>query len=99
MSDNETTVAVELSPPRGKYLAATCSAIELRTVEGTVDINPRSGNVLSLMKATEITLRRGEEFLSFRLENATANLKDGRLIVLAENIRCCNRPSLLPAAT
>ena len=39
------------------------------------------------MKATEITLRRGEEFLSFRLENATANLKDGRLIVLAENIR------------
>jgi hypothetical protein len=84
MSGNVPAVTVELSTPRGEYFAWTCSAVELRTVDGTIEINPAIG---SLLKVTEITLRRRAEFYSYVLENATANLKDGRLILLAEQIR------------
>ena len=87
MSNNAPAVAVELSTPRGKYLAWRCSAVELSSVDGSIEINPAAGNFLSLLKATRITLRSGGAFFSYVLENATANLKDGRLVILAEEIR------------
>ncbi|MGV3531385.1 MAG: hypothetical protein ACO1QR_03375 [Chthoniobacteraceae bacterium] len=87
MSDNLPAISVELSTPRGKYLAWRCSAIELSSVDGSIEINPSAGNYLSLLKATRVTLRSRGVFYSYVLENATANLKDGCLIVLAEEIR------------
>jgi F0F1-type ATP synthase epsilon subunit len=87
MNASKAAVTVEISTPRGESFTWKCSVIELRTVEGSIEINPAIGNVLSLARPTEITLRRGGEFHTFLLENATANLKGGRLIVLAESIR------------
>lgn len=80
-------VAVELSTPGGVFFAWRCGSVELRTVEGAVEINPSEGHYLSLLRATEITMRRGGQFHTFALENATAGLKDGTLVVLAERIR------------
>lgn len=98
MRHSQTAIAVELSTPRGECFTWTCSAIELRTVDGSLEINPAIGNVLSLARPTEITLRRGGDFFTFVLENATANLHGGRLIVLAEKIQPVNSPAAEPPA-
>ena len=40
-----------------------------------------------MIQTSEITVRTGDELLTFVLENATASLAKGRLTVLAEEIR------------
>ena len=82
-----TDLTVELSTPSGRVFSATASSIEMRTVEGLIAITPLEKSYLSMMHTTEITVRIGDEFRAFVLENATASLAKGRLTVLAEEIR------------
>lgn len=84
-------IRVELTTPRGRVFSGVASSIELRTVEGVIAITPWEKSYLSLVHTTEITVRIGNEFHTFIMENATASLSEGRLTVLAEEIR--------PAAT
>lgn len=80
-------VRVELSTHRGRVFSGIASSIELRTVEGLIAITPWEKSYLSLIHTTEITVRIGNEFHAFIMENATASLSEGLLTVLAEEIR------------
>ena len=79
-------IRVELTTPRGRFFRGVASSIELRTVEGLISVTPWEKSYLSMSHTTEITLRTGNEFRAFVLENATAKLAAGRLTVLAEEI-------------
>jgi F0F1-type ATP synthase epsilon subunit len=79
-------VMVELNTPRGGIFSGQAASVELRTTNGVIVINPQEESYLNVTQTTEITLRVGTEFLSFVLKNAAASLRDGRLIVLAEEI-------------
>ena len=87
MFRNLKTVSVELSTPKGSVFSGHAGAVELRTTDGVIAINPQEESYLNLTETTQITLRVGAEFLSFVLKNAAASLRDGRLTVLAEDIR------------
>lgn len=80
-------VSVEISTPGGMFFAGESSAVDLHTVDADIHIAHSEESYFTLMRVTEITLRRDSEFLSLALENATARLKPGQLIVLAENIQ------------
>jgi len=80
-------IRVELTTPRGRVFSGVASSIELRTAEGLIAITPFEKSYLSMLHTTEITLRIGNEFRAFLLENATAGLVEGRFTVLAEEIR------------
>jgi len=86
------TVMVELSTPQGSVFSGPAGGVELRTTEGSIAINPREESYLNLTRPTEITLRVGREFLRFRLKNAAASLREGRLSVVAEEIRPAEPP-------
>ncbi len=81
------TVTVEISTPEGVFFAGPSSAVDLHSIDADIHIEPSGESYLTLLRLTEITIRRGSEFLSFVLENATASLRAGQLVVLAENIR------------
>lgn len=81
------TVAIEISTPAGVFFAGPSSAVDLHSIDVAIHIEPTGESYLTLLRLTEITIRQGSEFLSFLLENATASVKVGQLIVLAENIR------------
>ena len=87
MFRNLTTVMVELNTAKGSVFSGEAGAVELRTTDGVIAINPQEESYLNLTQTTQITLRIGTEFLGFVLENAAASLRDGRLTVLAENIQ------------
>ena len=78
---------VELSTARGMVFDRQADGAELRTTDGVITIEPGDENYLNLTETTQIRLRIGTEFITFVLENAAANLGDGRLTVLAESIR------------
>lgn len=80
------TVMVELSTSRGSVFSGHSGAVELRTTDGAITINPCQESYLNLTHTTEITLRVGTEFLSFVLKNAAASLRDGQITVIAEEI-------------
>ena len=85
-------VTVELTTPRGPVFTGTSSTIELRTTDGAIAITPREDCYLSMVHSTEITLRIGDEFKTFKLKNATASLRSGHLTVLAEEIQETETP-------
>ena len=87
MFRNLKTVSVELSTPKGSVFSGHAGAVELRTTDGVIAINPQEESYLNLTETTQITLRVGTEFLSFVLKNAAASLRDGRLTVLAKEVR------------
>ncbi len=87
MFRNFATVTVELNTATGTVFSGEAGAVELRTTDGVIAINPQAESYLNLTRTTQITLRIGTEFLGFVLENAAASLRDGQLTVLAENIQ------------
>ena len=86
MFRNLKTVMVALNTPRGSVFSGPADAVEMRTTDGVIAIDPREESYLNLTQTTQITLRVGTEFLGFVLKNAAASLRDGRLAVLAEEI-------------
>ena len=80
-------VSVELSTPKGSVFSGRAGAVELQTTDGVIAINPQEESYLNLTQTTQMTLRVGTEFLSFVLKNAAASLRDGQLIVLAEEVQ------------
>jgi F0F1-type ATP synthase epsilon subunit len=80
------TVTVELNTPRGPVFSGFAGVVELRTTEGVIAINPLDESYLNLTETTQITLRVGTNFITYVLKNAAANLREGRLTVLAEEI-------------
>ena len=78
---------VELSTSSGIVFDRQADGVELRTTNGVIAIRPSEESYLNLTETTQITLRVGTEFITFVLENAAANLREGRLTVLAERIR------------
>jgi F0F1-type ATP synthase epsilon subunit len=78
---------VELSTPSGPVFAGIAKSIDLHTDGGSVHITPNEDCYLNMVHATEISLRVGEDTFVFALENAAAGLREGRLTVIAENIR------------
>jgi F0F1-type ATP synthase epsilon subunit len=87
MSRKLKTVMVELNTPQGSVFSGLAGGVEMRTTEGVIAINPREESYLNLSQTTLITLRVGSAFLSFKLKNAAASLRDGRLTVLTEEIQ------------
>lgn len=87
------TVRVELSTPQGSVFSGHAGAVEMRTTDGAITITPRAESYLNLIRTTEITLRVGTEFLRFVLKNSAANLREGRLTVLAEEIHATELPA------
>lgn len=81
------SVMVELSTLKGSVFSGQAGSVELLTTDGVIAITPREESYLNLTQTTQITLRVGTEFLSFVLKNAAASLRDGRLIVLAEEVQ------------
>ena len=77
---------VDLNTPRGSVFSGHADGVELRT-DGVIAIQPDEESYLNLTETTQITLRVGTEFITFVLENAAANLREGRFTVLAERIR------------
>ncbi len=80
-------VVVELNTPLGSVFTGRVTTLELRTSDSVIAINPPNQAYLSLTHITQLTLRVGTEFMSFRLKNAAGGLNNGRLTVLAEEIR------------
>ncbi|MEO6739925.1 MAG: hypothetical protein ABIP20_06715 [Chthoniobacteraceae bacterium] len=80
-------MVVELNTPRGSVFSGHADDAELRTTDGTITIQPARENYLNLTETTQIVLRVGTEFIAFVLRNAAASLRDGRLTILAEEIR------------
>ncbi len=78
---------VELNTPEGSVFSGHADGVELRTTDGVIAIQPDEESYLNLTETTQIMLRVGAEFITFVLENAAANLREGRLTVLAERIR------------
>ncbi len=79
---------VELSTPAGRVFAASVTAIDLRTGDGTVvNITPQHESYVSTTDASEITLQTADGPCAFVLENAVAGLQGSRFTVLAESIR------------
>ena len=79
-------VMVELNTPRGSVFSGEAEGVEMRTTDGAIAITPREESYFNLTQTTQITLRVGTAFLSFALKNAAASLREGRLIVLAEEV-------------
>jgi F0F1-type ATP synthase epsilon subunit len=79
-------VLVELRTPRGSVFSGSAAGVELRTTDGVIAINPRDESYLNLTETTQITIRLETEFLTFVLKNAAASLREGQLIVIAEEI-------------
>ena len=77
---------VELNTPRRGIFKGHASSVELRVDAGSIAMNPRDANYLSLTGTTEITLHVGRAHLSFVVRNATASQRDDMLILLAETI-------------
>ncbi len=78
---------VELNTSKGSVFSGHADDAELRTTDGVITIQPAKQNYLNLTETTRITLRIGTEFLTYVLKNAAASLRDGRLTVVAEEIR------------
>ena len=87
MFRNLKTVMVALNTPRGSVFSGHADAVEMRTTDGVIAIDPREESYLNLTQTTHITLRVGTEFLGFVLKNAAASLRSGVLTVLAEDIQ------------
>lgn len=81
------SVRVELHTPQGSVFSGQAGGVELRTTDSVIAINPREASYLNLTQTTQIMLRVGPALLSFVLKNAAASLRDGRLSVLAEEVR------------
>lgn len=86
MAPNIQSVLVELSTPHGNVFSVQAEGVELRTTDGVIAINPQDESYLNLTQMTQLTLRFGTEFVTYRLKNAAASLRTGRLTVLAEEI-------------
>ena len=78
---------VELNTPKGSIFSGSAGDVSLQTTDGVLAINPREESYLNLTKTTQITLRIGSTFRTFSLVNAAASLREGRLTILAEEIR------------
>ena len=79
---------VDLNTPRGSIFSGHADGVELRTTDGVIAIqSEEEKSYMNLTQTTEITLRTGAEFRSFALKNAAASLRDGRLTLLAEEVR------------
>jgi len=82
----EKFMVVELNTPAGSVFSGHADGVELRTTDGVIAIQPGEESYLNLTQTTQITLRVGTKFLSFRLKNAAASLRDGCLTVLAQEV-------------
>lgn len=82
-----TDLEVELSTPSGLFFAATASAIDVHTKDGSIHITPREECHLNMVHVSEITLQTASGHCVFSLENAVAGLKGLTFTVLAERIR------------
>ena len=60
--------------------------VELQTADGMIAINPGQESYLNLSQTTQITLKCGEEFHTFAVQNAAASFRKGKLTVLAESV-------------
>jgi F0F1-type ATP synthase epsilon subunit len=80
-------VTVELTTPKGSVFSGQTGGVELRTEDGVIAINPQEESYLNLPHTTQLTLRVGTEFLTFALKNAAASLREGQLVVLAEEVQ------------
>jgi hypothetical protein len=81
------SVIVELNTAEGHVFTVQAEAVELRATEATIAINADNESYYTMNEATGMMLRVGEEFLSFALRNAAAKLRDGQLIIVAEDAR------------
>ena len=78
-------MTVEINTPAGSVFSGHADGVELRTTDGVIAIQPgEEKSYMNLTQATQLTLRVGAEFQSFALKNAAASLRDGRVIVVAE---------------
>ena len=81
-------MTVEINTPAGSVFSGHADGVELRTTDGVIAIQPgEEKSYMNLTQATHLTLRVGAEFQSFALKNAAASLRDGRVIVVAEEIQ------------
>ncbi len=80
-------VAVQLTTAKGMVFFGTAQAIALHTADGIIEVTAQGESYLSLIGVAELTVRTSDGSRAFRLENATASIKPGRLTVLAETIR------------
>ena len=88
-------MVVELNTPRGSVFSGHADDAELRTTDGVITIQPAKQSYLNLTEVTQIRLRIGTGFISYMLKNAAASLRDGRLTVLAEEIRQLDEPEII----
>ena len=88
-------MVVELNTLRGSIFSGHADDAELRTTDGVITIQPAKQNYLNLTETTQIRLRIGTGFISYVLKNAAASLRDGRLTVLAEEIRQLDEPEII----
>ena len=88
-------MVVELNTPRGSFFSGHAEGAELLTTDGKITIHSAEESYLNLTETTQVTLRVGTEFISYMLKNAAASLRDGRLTVLAEEIRQLDEPEII----
>jgi hypothetical protein len=81
-----TEIAVELSTAEGCVFRGMVSAVHVRMIEGEVEISSPRQTFLNLSRMTELDLRSGCHLELFRVENALASFRDGKLAVLATAI-------------
>jgi hypothetical protein len=81
-----TTIEVELSTAEGYVFRGTVSAVYVRMIDGGAEINSPIETYYNLSKLAELDLRMGSHLETFRVENALASFRDGKLTVLATAI-------------
>jgi F0F1-type ATP synthase epsilon subunit len=85
MTRNTPRLNVTVSTPRGVVCSEQASAVDLRTADSCIHLTPAQEGFLCFLNTSHVTIRSGTSLMDLSLHNASASVRDGRLVIIAES--------------
>jgi len=84
MPETTPTLHVRITTARGDVFSDWVDGAEIKTADGSIRLVPNQHAYMSFDGASRLCLRRGADFVSFRLRNSVAHVAPQHLRIVAE---------------
>lgn len=84
MSDAAPTLHVQITTALGDVFSDWVDGAEIRTADGSIRLVPNQNSYLTFDGASHLSLRRGADFVFFKLRNSVAHVAPEHLRIVAE---------------